>query len=381
MAKQQHAIIIGGGIGGLATGIALQRIGWAVSLYEQAPELREVGAGLAIWANAVRALEKLGVAAAVRALQAPTPSGGIYTWRGTPLITDTSAALAQRVGEESMVLHRADLLTILRQNLPSDTLTLGKHCIRVEQNAAGVTAHFADGSEAHGDLLIGCDGIRSVVRAQIVGDGEPLYAGYTTYRAVTPFDPAQVRAGEYWGRGARFGIAPLSGGRVYWFATRNAPAGMYEAPKATHARQLTTFRGWCSPIPEIIEATDPAVILQNDIADRPPLARWSVGRVTLLGDAAHPMTPNLGQGACQALEDAVVLARCLDGSTDVSAALHAYEQQRRERTSRIVQQSRRIGQVGQWQHPLLCAMRDAVTQHVLSRVQHRQLNQLVGYIV
>lgn len=199
MSKQPHAIIIGGGIGGLASAIALGRIGWTVSIFEQASELREVGAGLAIWANAVRALEKLGVAAAVRALQPPMPSGGIYTWRGAPLITDESAALAQRIGEISVVLHRADLLAILRQNLPSGTLRLGQHCVRVEQNAAGVTAHFADGSEAHGDLLIGCDGIRSVVRAQLVGDGEPLYAGYTAYRSVTSFDPARVRAGEYWG--------------------------------------------------------------------------------------------------------------------------------------------------------------------------------------
>jgi FAD-dependent urate hydroxylase len=381
MAKQQHAIIIGGGIGGLATGIALRRIGWTVSIFEQAPELREVGAGLALWANAVRALEKLGVAAAVRALQPPMPSGGIYTWRGMPLITDSSAALAQRIGEISMVLHRADLLAILRQSLPTDTLTLDKRCVRVEQNAAGVTAHFADGSVAQGDLLIGCDGIRSVVRAQLVGDGEPLYAGYTAYRAVTPFDPARVTAGEYWGRGARFGIAPLSGGRIYWFATRNAPAGTHDTPEAARARLLTLFRGWCSPLLEIIKATDPAVILQNDIADRPPLARWSVGCMTLLGDAAHPMTPNLGQGACQALEDAVVLASCLDSTTDLVAALHAYEQRRRARTSQIVQQSRRIGQLGQWQHPLACALRDALTHHVLARVQDRQLDQVIGYVV
>jgi 2-polyprenyl-6-methoxyphenol hydroxylase-like FAD-dependent oxidoreductase len=381
MTNQRHAIIIGGGIGGLASAIALGRIGWSVSIYERAPELREVGAGLALWANAVRALEKLGVAAAVRALQPPTPSGGIYTWRGAPLITDTSAALAQRVGEISVVLHRADLLAILRQNLPSDSLTLGKQCVHVEQNAAGVTAQFADGTAAQADLLIGCDGIRSVVRAQLAGDGEPLYAGYMAYRAVTPFDSARVQAGEYWGRGTRFGIAPLSGRRVYWFATRNAPPGTHEVPEATHARLRTTFRSWCSPIPEIIAATDPAVILQNDIADRPPLACWSVGRVTLLGDAAHPMTPNLGQGACQALEDAVVLASCLDGTTDLGGALRAYEQRRRERTSQIVRQARRIGQVGQWQHPLACALRDALTRHILTRAQDRQLDQLIGYVV
>lgn len=168
---------------------------------------------------------------------------------------------------------------------------------------------------------------------------------------------------------------------MYWFATRNAQAGTHEAPEAAHARLLTIFRGWCSPLPEIIEATDPAVILQNDIADRPPLARWSIGHITLLGDAAHPMTPNLGQGACQALEDAVVLASCLDGASDLAAGLRTYEQRRRQRTSRIMRQSRRIGQVGQWQHPLACVLRDALTRHVLARLQDRQLDQLIGYVV
>jgi 2-polyprenyl-6-methoxyphenol hydroxylase-like FAD-dependent oxidoreductase len=381
MLKQRHAIIIGGGIGGLASGIALHRIGWAVSIYEQAAELREVGAGLSLWANAMRALEQLGVAAAVRALQPPMPSGSIYTWRGAPLISDSSAAMAQRIGEISVMLHRADLLSILRHSLPSDTIALGKRCVRIAQDAAGVTAHFADGSQAHGDLLIGCDGIRSAVRAQFIDDSEPAYAGYTAYRAVIPFDTAQIQAGEYWGCGARFGIAPLSGGRLYWFATRNAAAGAHEAPQAMHARLLALFRGWCSPIPDIVAATDPVIILQNDIADRPSLAGWSAGRVTLLGDAAHPMTPNLGQGACQALEDAVILARCLDASTDLEVALHAYEQRRSVRTSQIVRQSRRIGQVGQWQHPLACLLRDLVTRHILAHAQDRQLDQLIGYVV
>jgi 2-polyprenyl-6-methoxyphenol hydroxylase-like FAD-dependent oxidoreductase len=381
MTNQRHATIIGGGIGGLASAIALGRSGWSTSIYEQAPELREVGAGLSLWANAVRALEQLGLAKSIRALQPPMPSGGIYTWRGAPLITDSAAELARRVGEISVVVHRADLLTILRQSVGADAVALGKRCVGVEQDAQGVTAHFADGATARGDLLIGCDGIRSVVRAQLVGDGEPVYAGYTAYRAVTAFDPNRIRAGEYWGQGARFGIAPLSGGRAYWFATRNAPPDQREAPEATQARLLATFRGWCAPIPELIAATDPAHILHNDIADRPPLPRWGIGRVTLLGDAAHPMTPNLGQGACQALEDAVVLAGCLDAETDLVAALRAYEQRRIPRTSQIVRQSRRIGQVGQWQHPLACVVRDSLTKHVLARGQDRQLDRVVGFVV
>jgi 2-polyprenyl-6-methoxyphenol hydroxylase-like FAD-dependent oxidoreductase len=280
-----------------------------------------------------------------------------------------------------MVVHRADLLAILQRNIPPDAVRLGKRCVRIAQNGEGVTAEFADGDTAHGDLLIGCDGIRSVVRAQLVGDGAPVYAGYTAYRAVTPFDPARVVAGEFWGCGARFGIAPLSGGRVYWFATFNAPAGTHDAPETAHARLRTLFGDWFSPIPEIIAATDPATLLHNDIADRPPLARWSFERVTLLGDAAHPMTPNLGQGACQALEDAVVLAACLDGATNLPTALRAYEQRRIARTTGLVRQSRRIGQVGQWQHPLACALRDALARHLLARVQDRQLDQVIGYIV
>jgi 2-polyprenyl-6-methoxyphenol hydroxylase-like FAD-dependent oxidoreductase len=381
MIDQPHAIIIGGGIGGLACGIALRQIGWTASIYEQAPELREVGAGLALWANAVRALDQLGLAAQVRSLQPPMPSGGIYTWQGAPLITDSTPALARRVGEISVVVHRADLLAMLRQRFGMEAVALGRRCVGIEQDAGGVTARFDDGSTARGDLLIGCDGIHSVVRAQLVGDGPPAYAGYTAYRAITHFDPARIQAGEYWGRGARFGIAQLSGGRVYWFATRNAPANTREAPQQIRARLLELFSDWCRPIPDLIAATNPAVILHNDIADRPPLAQWRAGRVTLLGDAAHPMTPNLGQGACQALEDAVVLANCLDGTAELDAALRAYEQQRIPRTSRIAQQSRRIGQVGQWQHPLACALRDTLARHLLARVQDRQLDQVIGYAV
>jgi 2-polyprenyl-6-methoxyphenol hydroxylase-like FAD-dependent oxidoreductase len=297
------------------------------------------------------------------------------------LITDESAALARRVGEVSVVVHRADLLAILHQHLPPGCVTLGQRCVRIEQDADGVTAHFDDGSAARGDLLIGCDGIRSVVRAQLVGAGAPVYAGYSACRAVLPFDSARVTAGEYWGAGARFGIAPLSGGRVYWFATRNTQADQHQTPEALRTLLRATFRDWCSPIPEIIATTDPASIIQNDVADRPPLARWSVGRATLLGDAAHPMTPNLGQGACQALEDAVVLARCLDDATDLAAALRTYEQRRIPRTSQLVRQSRRIGQVGQWQHPVACALRDALMRHILARSQDRQLDQVVGYVV
>jgi 2-polyprenyl-6-methoxyphenol hydroxylase-like FAD-dependent oxidoreductase len=377
----RRALVIGGGIGGLAAAIALQRIGWQVAVYERAPELREVGAGLSLWANAVRALDKLGIAAPIRALRPPAPSGGIYTWRGDPLISQSISELERRVGEISVVVHRAELLAVLQQALNADTTHLDATCVGIRQDELGVVAQFADGTTARGDLLIGADGLRSVVRAQLFGAAAPRYAGYTSWRGIATSDTAQLPFGEYWGRGARFGIAPLSGGRVYWFATHNVSPGQHGTPQEERALLDDIFGSWCAPIPALLAATPDAAILRHDIADRDPLAHWSVGRVTLLGDAAHPMTPNLGQGACQALEDAVALGESLRAHDDIVLALGAYEQRRVARANAIVRQSRRIGQIGQWSNPLACRLREALLRSVAATLQARSVDQVIGYAV
>lgn len=375
----RRALVIGGGIGGLATGIALRRQGWAVTVFERTPELCEVGAGLGIWANAVHALGRLGVADQIRAMRPPAPSGGVYDWRGRPIMSESSVALERRVGEISVVLHRAELLELLYQALGPEHVRLGMPCAFVSQDETGVTATFDDGSRTDGDLLVGADGIRSAVRAQLVGDGEPVYAGYTAYRGVANFDPARIEAGEYWGPGRRFGMAPMAGGRVYWWATRNAHAGERLAPADAHNLLSASFAGWADPILALIAATDPTAVLQNDIADRPPLRRWTAGRVTLLGDAAHPTTPNLGQGACLALEDAVALADALAAHDDIPTALRHYEQLRIPRTSRVVLQSRRLGQIGQWSNPLARGVRDAVLRGIFAPHQAAAIDPIVGY--
>lgn len=375
----RRALVIGGGIGGLATAIALRKIGWEVTVFERSDELREVGAGLAIWANAVRALERLGVAGPVRAMRPPAPSGGVYDWRGRPIMVEPLDALEGRVGEISVVLHRAEMLALLLGALGAEHVRLSSPCVGVSQDASGVTATFKDGSSARGDLLVGADGIRSVVRAHLVGDGEPTYSGYTAYRGVVRFDPNSIAPGEYWGPGQRFGAAPMSAGRIYWWATRNAPAGERAMPEQAHALLRDLFAGWADPIPALIAATPPEAVLQNDIADRPPLRRWSQGRITLLGDAAHPTTPNLGQGACMALEDAVALADALAAEHEIPAALQAYERRRIPRTSQIVLQSRRIGQIGQWRNPLACAARDALLRALVAPRQAAAIDSVVGY--
>lgn len=371
------ALIVGGGIGGLAAAIGLRQHGWQVEVYERASAIREVGAGIALWANAIRALGELGLAEIILPLAIPGATGGIRTMHGD-LLAGMSASEAQQVfGDHGVAMHRADLLAALLERLGSDHVRVGAQCVGFSQDADQVTVQCADGQIAQGDLLIGADGLRSVVRAQIHGNTPPTYAGYTAWRGVTNFDHARLLPGESWGAGTRFGQVPLSNGRVYWFATSNAPAGQ-RSSDGEQAALLRLFQNWHAPIPALIAATDPAAILRNDIYDRPPLTSWGVGRVTLLGDAAHPMTPNLGQGACQALEDAAVLVRMLRETSDLPETLRRYEALRIQRTTPIVLQSRRIGAVGQWSNPLATRLRNGLLRVVPASARQRQIASLVG---
>lgn len=378
MVKATKVIIIGGGIGGLAAAIGLRNAGCAVTLFERVTQLREVGAGLSLWANAVKALKLLGLADVINTISTPEVQGGIRTSQGKLLTATSSHTLERLLGEPNIVLHRADLHAALLHAVAPETVHFGKQCTRFQQDATGVTVHFADGDEVRGDLLIGADGLHSVIRAQLHGQQKPRYAGYTAWRSVVNFAPEQLLPGETWGAGARFGQVPMSGQRVYWFATKNGPEGA-RSPIGEKAELLRTFHGWHAPITALLEASPEPTILRNDIYDRPPLRRWGENRVTLLGDAAHPMTPNLGQGAGQALEDAVVLARILRDTNDTVAALRRYETQRIPRTSVIVQQSRQIGEIGQWQNPVAVRLRAFLLKYVIARIQTQQIVRVVGY--
>jgi 2-polyprenyl-6-methoxyphenol hydroxylase-like FAD-dependent oxidoreductase len=378
---QPHALIVGAGIGGLAAAIALRQAGYTAEVFERAPEMRPVGAGLLLWANAVRALDRLGLAGPVKQHSLPEASGAIRTWRGETLMDFSPREIERRLGEISIVIHRAELMQILLDAQPAGSLHLGAAATQVVQNAGGVTLELADGRVAQGDILIGADGLRSAVRGALFGELAPRYSGYTAWRGVAPFDHGRLTPGESMGRGARFGMAPLCGGRAYWYATQNAPAGAPAPTGGAKQHLLGLLQGWHAPVEALIVATDEAAMLHHDIYDLPPLDRWGDRRITLLGDAAHAMTPNLGQGACQALEDAVVLARQLRDAPDLPAALRAYEAERRARTGPIVRQARMIGAIGQWSNPLACGLRDQLMKHVLVHMQGGQLERTAGYRV
>ncbi len=376
------AIIIGGGIGGLTTAIALLRVGIDAQVYERAPELREVGAGLTLWSNAIKALRRLGLAEAVQAAGQPGLGGSIRTWRGDILTQVAAADLEARYGAANLAIHRADLHNVLLKSLGEERVHLGAECTRFRQDETGVTALFADGREVGADFLVGADGIHSVIRRQLFGQEKIRYAGYTAWRGVATVDASVVPPGagfEAWGRGRRFGVVPIGGGRVYWFATQNARANGKDASGGRKTEVMSLFRGWLAPVEALIRATDEAAILRNDIVDRKTIKEWTNRRVTLLGDAAHPMTPNLGQGACQAIEDAVMLPQRLQAMEDIESGLRSYELRRLQRANFIVRASRQIGAVAQWSIPGLTDARNLMMKTVGRGLQMKQLDFILGY--
>ncbi|MGF1472367.1 MAG: FAD-dependent monooxygenase [Rubrobacteraceae bacterium] len=382
------AIVVGGGIGGLAAAAALSRVGVEPVVLEKTPELREVGAGVALWANATKVLRRLNVYERIREAGAEI-GGEARSRRGRKLFSFSAAELRHRFGESNLAVHRADLHSALLAALPEGAVRLGSELVGFRQNGGYVEAKVSDGREVTGDFLVGADGLHSVVRAGVLGDGMPRYAGFMAWRGVMEDAAGIVPGGiglNVWGRGAEFGLTSLGWGRVYWYLTRNAPEGETEKPVGRRTEALETLEEqeltW-DPAPSVVAATEQKDILRTDIYDRPPARRWGAGRVTLLGDAAHPMTPNLGQGACQAIEDAAVLADAVRDAgrekSSVAGALRLYEQRRIGRTAVVVRQSRRMGRIMQSENPVVCSLRDVGAAAVPAGVRLRALEPVVGY--
>jgi 2-polyprenyl-6-methoxyphenol hydroxylase-like FAD-dependent oxidoreductase len=263
----------------------------------------------------------------------------------------------------ALCARRADLLAALLAALPAGRIRLGYELTHLEQNGSGVRLRFANGAvEEHG-AAIGADGLRSRVRAQLFGHSDPIYRGYTVWRGVARFNGSAIRRGcnsETWGPGKRFGILGMNSGRFTWYAAANVPEGHADAPDGRKRELLRMFEGWHEPVAELIEAEDSG-ILKHGAYDLAPLRRWGAGRVTLLGDAAHPCTPNLGQGGGMAIEDALALTKCLQTEPSIERALRRYESLRRRRTSHIQRRSLWMGHIGQWEKRLFVLGRGVVT--------------------
>lgn len=374
-----NVLIAGAGIGGLTLAAALQREGVQVRVLERAPALQPVGAGLVVQINAMRALAEYGLHEVVAKAGAPAETTALLDWRGKVLTEASLAPWTQKFGQPVICALRARLHEALAGQLTAGTVALGQQVTGYTEDEAGVAVQLDGGRVERADVLVGADGLHSRVRAQLLGDGPTRYSGYTSWRGVCSTDGLELpqRVSESWGEGRRFGLVPIGFGELYWFATANAPAGGKDAAQPDEL--LRHFGDWHAPIPQAIRATPPERLLRTDIADRVPVTRWTSRRVALLGDAAHPMTPNLGQGACQAIEDAVVLAKLLGSRPDVPDALRAYEARRVPRANGVVEQAHRLGALGQWESGLARAVRDGAMRALGERLGGAGLDALYGF--
>ncbi|MGW6820544.1 FAD-dependent monooxygenase [Streptomyces sp. NPDC055005] len=369
------AVVVGGGIGGLAAAIGLRRIGWEVTVVEREPTLEDAGAGISLAANGLRALDELGVGEAVRNASRGQYSGGTRTPRGGWLTRMDGLALEKAVGTPIMGIPRSTLHRLLRDSLPVEALLIGSEVDSIEQVDPGTVRVGCGDTVLDADLVVGADGIGSKVRSHLhpVHPG-PVYSGSTVLRAVT--EKAVDLRTDFeltWGHGAEFGHIAFQDGRAEWHAVLDLPAGTRFADPLAELRRR--FQTWHSPIPALLDATRPAAVLHHDVNElRTPLASYTVGRTTLLGDAAHAMTPNLGQGACQALEDAVTLAAALATESTVEAALARYDAERRPRSQAVARAARQAGRMGrQLSHPLAVALRNTAMRLTPSRAATRMI--------
>ncbi|OKI53562.1 FAD-dependent monooxygenase [Micromonospora sp. CB01531] len=362
------AVVIGAGIGGLSVAVGLLRKGWHVTVLERVATFRPVGAGLVLQANGLRCLDTLGLGAAVRDLGRADMSGGTRRPDGRWLARIGAGEMEHLLGIAAVGVHRATLHEILLGALPEGAVVTGAEVSAVTADG-DVTYRSRDGLvRIRADLVVGADGIHSTVRRLLWPDAAgPVRVGVTAWRGVTPSWGKDLVVAITWDRGAEFGMVPLVDGRVYWFAAVNTAPTHPDVDELTqvHAR----FGSWHDPIPALIGATD--TVLRDELAclDE-PLPSYVKGRVVLLGDAAHAMTPNLGQGANQALEDAVVLAAVADRPD----GLVAYDRQRRPRSQQVAKASRVMGRLGQQLHnPVAVATRNIIMRVTPPRLALRSM--------
>ena len=370
--------IVGGGIGGIATAVALHQVGINAVVYEKAAGLHEVGAGMMLWPNATRVLREMGLLEKVLACSGPNTHFLVRATCGKVLM---NIALG-KFDVPAVCMRRSDLLAVLLMALPRERVRLGYDLKCLKQSRGKVRLFFSDGLVAEHDAVVGADGIRSRVRSELFGDSYPIYRGYTVWRGLARYDGNAVPPGsnsETWGVGKRFGILNTGHERFTWYATANVPSRHLDAPCGRKRELQNMFAGWHEPVADLIDATANDGILKNGARDFAPLRRWGDGMVTLLGDAAHPCTPNLGQGGCMALEDALVLAKCVDREASLQSALRRYESLRFHRTKGIQQRSLLMGHIGQWQNPLLVTGRRVVTRLLSPKLIERNLRRVYSY--
>ncbi|MEB3050077.1 FAD-dependent oxidoreductase [Mycolicibacter sp. MYC123] len=337
----RHIGVVGAGIAGLATAVGLQRRGHDVTVVEQRSDTSS-GAGISIWPNALAALDHLGLGDAVRAAGGRISAGAARWHDGSWLRRPAAERMVKALGEPLVVVQRSVLRDILAEALAVGTVEYRLAATEVEMTGDGAALQLSDGSLRTFDAVVGADGTHSVVARHLNGPLRQRYVGYTAWRGIARYALDPDLAGETLGPGVEAGYVPMGPDLTYWFATERAPEGQ-RAPEEELAYLQAKFARWSDPIPSILAATAPADVLRDDLYDRKPARHWARGPIVLVGDAAHPMRPHLGQGGCQGLEDAAILAEFVERAPDAPTAFARFAAFRRPRVAPLVRESAQLG--------------------------------------
>ncbi len=377
-ANDMRVLIVGGGIAGLGLSVALRRAGIGVELVEIAQKWAPVGAGIVLGVNAMKVMRLLGVADALEARSYVLGEMAIADSNDRVLGRTDLASLQPRFGK-SLAMHRAVLHDVLLEACGDLPIRLATTVDEIDQSDDSVGVRFSDGTKGSYDLVVGADGLRSRVRELVFGEIPLSYSGYTCWRIVVDRPSGLDFGREMWGRGLRFGIVPVDDSRVYCFAVANAPLGTPDPEEGSVERFHDRFSVFAGPVPEILQqVVRPDQLIHNDLIELVN-SDWTRSRVVLIGDAAHAMTPNMGQGAAMALEDVAVLAEVLAApdadlaSDPIASRVQRWFARRKSRVDWVQNQSRRIGRIAQWENPLLCSARDTAVRLTPNSVTERTL--------
>jgi len=339
-------IIIGGGIAGLTTAIALEQIGFETAVYEASPQLSVAGAGIWMATNAMQVFHRLGLAEEVNAQGVSLDRIEVADHKMKSIQATEQLLFVETFGYSVTSILRSRLRDILVSHYGKE-IHCSKKLQRVQEDGEGVAAFFEDGTSAIGDILIGADGIHSATRQQLFPSARIRYAGQTCWRGIAPISlqaPLEKACVETWGKDYRFGLSVISDTEVYWFAVAKAPEGQRDEGNRK-AKLTKMYAGFGDPIPAIIAATPETSIIRNDISDLKPIPKWYQGRICLIGDAAHATTPNMGQGGGQAVEDAWFLSQILKEESQPELAFKRFQDKRRKKVDQVVRTSWQIGKI------------------------------------